>query len=105
MSAMVDLGLPCQSFRPFRIRRSRISRNRAPASSCPDRPSRWAASSYTCRIVAAQATLMATGNSTSIRISAAYCAFRRSRTAFRAEAEQDSGPVPNTNRSVATLAF
>ena len=33
------------------------------------------------------------------------CAFRRSRTAFRGEAEQDSGPVPNTNRSVATLAF
>ena len=28
-----------------------------------------------------------------------------SRTPFRAEAEQDSGMIPNTNRSVATLAF
>ena len=33
------------------------------------------------------------------------CAFRRRRTAFRREAEQDSGPVPNSSRSVATLAF
>ena len=31
--------------------------------------------------------------------------FRRSRTAFRREAEQDSGLVPNNSRSVATLAF
>src|SRR4030095_789859 len=33
------------------------------------------------------------------------CAFRRRRTAFRREAEQDSGPVPNSSRSAATLAF
>ena len=32
-------------------------------------------------------------------------AFRRRRTAFRREGEQDSGPVPNSSRSVATLAF
>jgi hypothetical protein len=33
----------------------------------------------------------------------AYSGARR--TAFRGEAEQDSGPVPNSDRSVATLAF
>jgi hypothetical protein len=36
---------------------------------------------------------------------ATLCAFRRRRTASRREAEQDSGPVPNSSRSVATLAF
>ena len=34
-----------------------------------------------------------------------YCAFRRRRTPFRREAEQDSGLIPNTSRSVATLAL
>ena len=33
------------------------------------------------------------------------CAFRRSRTPFRGESEQDSGLIPNTSRSEATLAF
>ena len=54
-------------------------------------------------------TYKANGKTVNVKLSPEaaplYCAFRRRRTAFRREAEQDSGPVPNSNRSVATLAF